>query len=277
MGQSMVSSLMKSKKIKIGVIGGSGFTKLLDKVQEIKAETPYGSPSGKIALGRVGRRKVAFLPRHNPTHDLPPHRIPYRANVWALKSLGVERIITCTAVGSLQKNIHPGDFVILDQFIDRTRNRQDTFYEGPITTHVSAAYPYCPDLRKVAVRTGKHLGIKIHPRGTVVVIGGPRFSTIAESTWFTKMGWSVVNMTQYPEVFLARELEICYCALALVTDYDVGIVALKNVKPVGIDQILKVMTQNNERAQELILSMIEKMPAERNCDCRKALDGARID
>lgn len=269
--------LKKSKNIKIGVIGGSGFIKLLDSAREIKIETPYGPPSGKVALGKVGGREVAFLPRHNPTHDLPPHRIPYRANIWALKSLGVERIVTCTAVGSLQKNIHPGDFVVLDQFVDRTCNRQDTFYEGPITTHVSAAYPYCPELRKLAIRAGRRLGIdEIHPKGTVVVIGGPRFSTVAESEWFSKMGWSVVNMTQYPEVVLARELEICYCALALVTDYDVGIVALEHVRPVRTDQILKVMEKNNKKAQKLILSMIEKIPEKRSCDCGKALDGARV-
>lgn len=266
----------RAQNIKIGVIGGSGFTKLLGKVKEIKVETPYGPPSGKIALGKVGKRRVAFLPRHNPTHDLPPHRIPYRANTWAMKSLGVERIVTCTAVGSLQKNIHPGDFVILDQFVDRTGNRQDTFYEGPITTHVSSAYPYCPQLRKLAIRIGKQLGIRIHPKGTVVVIGGPRFSTAAESEWYTKMGWSVVNMTQYPEVFLARELEICYCALALVTDYDVGIVALEHAKPVKTDQILKVMEKNNEKAQRLILSMIEQIPGRRSCECSQALNGARI-
>ena len=268
--------LKNTKGIKIGVIGGSGFTKLLDGAEEIKIETPYGPPSGRIAIGKVGGREVAFLPRHSPTHDLPPHRIPYRANVWAMKSLGVERIVTCTAVGSLQKNIHPGDFVILDQFIDRTHNRQDTFYEGPITTHVSAAYPYCPQLRKLAIRVGKKLEIKIHPKGTVVVIEGPRFSTAAESEWFTKMGWSVVNMTQYPEVVLARELEICYCALALVTDYDVGIVALERVEPVMTDQVLQVMRDNNKKAQKLILAMIEKMPKKRTCECGKALEGARI-
>lgn len=263
-------------KAEIGVLGGSGFYSLMDKAKEIKVETPYGPPSGKISLGAITSKKVAFLPRHSQTHDLPPHKIPYLANIYALKSLGVKCIITVTAAGSLQPNIKPGDFVVLDQFVDRTKGREDTFFSGPITTHISAAYPYCPQLSKVAVECGKSLGIKIHPRGTVVVIQGPRFSTRAESEWFTKMGWEVVNMTQYPEVILAREMEICYTAIALITDYDVGIVSQKKVKPVSVKAFSKVFKENNKKALKLVYKMIEKIPKKRTCKCHQSLKGARV-
>lgn len=264
-------------KAEIGVLGGSGFYSLMKNVKEVKVEAPYGPPSGRVSLGEIYGKKVAFLPRHSQTHDLPPHRIPYRANIYALKSLGVKRIITVTAAGSLQPNIHPGDFVVLDQFIDRTTGREDTIFIGPITTHVSAAYPYCPQLSKLAVKCGKSLGIRIQPKGTVVVIQGPRFSTRAESEWFTKMDWDVVNMTQYPEVILAKELELCYVAIALITDYDVGIVSLKKVKPVSVEEFSKVFKKNNEKALKLIYKMIEKMPKKRTCRCSKSLKGARVE
>ncbi|MBL7150328.1 S-methyl-5'-thioadenosine phosphorylase [Candidatus Microgenomates bacterium] len=264
-------------KADIGVLGGSGFYSLMKKAKEIKIETPYGPPSGKISLGEISGRKVAFLPRHSKTHDLPPHRIPYRANIYALKSLGVKRIITVTAAGSLQANIKPGDFVVLDQFIDRTKGREDTLFHGPITTHISAAYPYCSQLSKLAFKCGGNLGIKIHPKGTVVVIQGPRFSTAAESEWFTKMGWHVVNMTQYPEVILAREMELCYTAIALITDYDVGFVSQKKVKPVSVGEFSKVFKKNNEKALKLVYKIIEKMPKKRTCQCMQSLNGARVE
>jgi len=263
-------------KAEIGVIGGSGFYSLIKEAKKIKIETPYGPTSTKISLGEVCGRKVAFLPRHGETHNLPPHKIPYRANIYALKSLGVKRIITVTAAGSLQSYIHPGDFVVLDQFVDRTRGRKDTFFDGPVTTHVSTAYPYCPQLSRLAVECGKSLGIKIHSRGTAVVIQGPRFSTQAESKWFTKMNWQIINMTQYPEVVLAREMELCYAAIALITDYDVGITAQKKVKPVSVETFSRVFRINVEKALKLIYKMIEKMPKKRTCQCHQSLKGARV-
>lgn len=260
----------------IGIIGGSGFYDLASGLKEIKVETPYGPPSDKIAIGKVGGRKVAFLPRHNKTHDVPPHQINYRANIWALKSLGISRIITSHAVGSLQKDIKPGDFVILDQFIDRTKGRIDTFYDGQITTHISTAFPYCPQLRKSAIKAAKEVGVRVHEKGTVVVIQGPRFSTAAESTWFTKMGWDVINMTEYPEIVLAREKEICYCAIAIATDYDAGLVAEGEVKPVSVDEIVKIFQKNVMKAKEIMLAMIENYPKRVTCKCQRALDGARF-
>ena len=260
----------------IGVIGGSGFYRLLKNYKVVSVKTPFGAPSAKIALGEMAGKKIAFLPRHGEKHQFPPHKIPYKANLWALKSLGVERVISLTACGSLQAKIKRGDFVVLDQFVDRTSRQAVSFYDGPQTVHISTAYPYCPELSKIALQVGKKLKIKIHPRGTLVIIEGPRFSTKAESEWFTKMGWEVVNMTGYPEVALARELELCYGAIALVTDYDVGVVAGEKIKPVSMEEITRVFKENNEKAQKLVHEMIQKIPEERLCACGEALEGARV-
>jgi len=267
---------MSSHSAEIGVFGGSGFYCLMDSFEEIKVETPYGAPSDMIAIGTVAGRKVAFLPRHGRHHQFPPHAIPYRANIAAMKQLGVTRIIGPNCVGSLQTEIKPGDFVVCDQFVDRTSGRKDTFYDGPVATHISSAEPYCPILRKLAVAVGREQGITVHDGGTTVVIQGPRFSTRAESLWFTKMGWSVVNMTQYPECVLALEQEICYVNIALVTDYDVGIVAEGGAEPVNAAEIMNVLNSNNERVKSLILEMIKRIPDTRDCPCASALKYARL-
>lgn len=266
----------KPNQAEIGIIGGSGFYDLASGLKEIKVETPYGPPSDKISLGKIAGSRVAFLPRHSKTHDVPPHQINYRANIWALKSLGISRIITSHAVGSLQKEIKPGDFIVLDQFIDRTKGRIDTFYDGQIATHVSAAFPYCPQLRKLAIKSAKKFGVKLHEKGTVVVIQGPRFSTAAESAWFTKMGWEVINMTEYPEIVLAKEKEICYCAIAIVTDYDVGLAAVGEVKPVSVKEIVVEFQKNITLAKKIILAMIKNWPGKTTCSCQEALKGARF-
>lgn len=259
----------------LGVIGGSGFYSLFDKCDEKKVETPYGAPSGKIAIGEIAGKEVAFLPRHNIDHDLPPHLINYRANIYALQSLGVDRIFTVTAAGSLQTKIKPGDFVVLDQFFDRTSGRKDTFFDGPVVTHISTAEPYCPEMSAIAYKEGKKLGIRMHKSGTAVIIQGPRFSTKAESKFFTKMGWDVVNMTQYPEVVLAREKGMCYCAIALITDYDAGIVSEGKAEPVKTSELLKVFKNNNERALKLVYKIIGNLP-EKSCGCEKVLEGAQV-
>lgn len=219
---------------------------------------------------------MAFLPRHGKKHQYPPHVINYRANAWAMKSLGVTRIIGPCAAGSLAADVKPGDFVVSDQLVDRTTGRKDTFYDGPVTTHVSFAYPYCPQLRPIAVDLIRKQGIPVHDRGTVVTIQGPRFSTVAESRWFAAAGWQVINMTQYPEAYLARELEMCYVNIALITDYDVGLEGLPGVEPVTHEGVIKVFTENNERVKRVILEMIEAMPAQRTCGCGSALEGARL-
>ncbi len=255
----------------IGVFGGSGFYELLDNPREHKVNTPFGSPSSPVMVGEIGGRSVAFLPRHGKDHSLPPHMINYRANVWAMKELGVGRIIGPNACGSLQADVVPGDFVICDQFVDRTWGRKDTFYDGPITTHVSSADPYCPAMREVAVTEAAKLGIKAHPKGTVVVIQGPRFSTRAESKWFASQGWEVINMTQYPECYLARELEICYVNISLITDHDAG---AEGAEPVSNEEVIRVFNENNSKVKSLIHAMIPAMPDARECSCAHALDGA---
>ena len=207
----------------IGVFGGSGFYSLFESVEEAVVETPYGSPSAPVSIGEIEGVAVAFIPRHGTKHELPPHRIPYRANVWALRELGVRRIVAPCASGSLRADLGLGEFVVADQFVDRTWGRPDTFYDGPQTSHVSAADPYCADLRRLLVETAAELGIHARDGGTVVVIQGPRFSTRAESRWLQAAGWDVINMTAYPECHLARELELCYATIAMVTDYDVGV------------------------------------------------------
>jgi 5'-methylthioadenosine phosphorylase len=259
----------------VGVFGGSGFYRLLDDVEFVDVDTPYGRPSDRVAVGQVGGVAVAFLPRHGSRHTLPPAAINYRANVWALKELGVTRVIAPTAAGSLQSHVRPGDFVACDQFVDRTWGRADTFYaEGPTVAHVSAADPYCPVMRELAVAAGQEQGVTMHERGTVVVIQGPRFSTRAESRWFSSLGWEVVNMTQYPEVILARELELCYANIALITDYDAGLEGQPDVPPVSVAEVERVFASNNERVRRLILGLIPRLPAERTCPCATAMQGA---
>ncbi|MGB9886115.1 MAG: S-methyl-5'-thioadenosine phosphorylase [Moorellales bacterium] len=268
---------MARKEALVGVFGGSGLYTFLPDVEEIKVETPYGPPSDKVALATVGDKKVAFLPRHGREHTLPPHRINYRANLWAMKELGVEYVLGPCAVGSLQPHIRPGDFVICDQFVDRTWGRPDTFYDGPITTHLSAADPYCPSLRELVIAQAKELGLPLHPRGTVVVIQGPRFSTRAESRWFSSMGWEVINMTQYPECILARELGMCYVNISVVTDYDVGLEGRPDIQPVTHEEVLRVFAENNEKLRRLLLAVIEALPSRRRCSCSRALADARME
>ena len=186
----------------------------------------------------------------------------------------MSRLVGPCAVGSLQPHVKPGQFVICDQLVDRTRSREDTFYDGPETTHISFADPYCPTMREVMARQAERLGIEAHPRGTVVVIQGPRFSTRAESEWFAGLGWEVINMTQYPEAPLARELEICYANISLVTDYDVG---AGDVAPVSHHEVVRVFQENNARLRDLLFSVIPAIPPERDCPCATALEGARFD
>jgi len=259
----------------IGIFGGSGFYKLLDKYEEKLVETPYGAPSDKFVLGTLGGKRVAFLPRHGANHQHPPHKINYRANLWGMKSLGVTRIISPCAAGSLQKHVKPGHFVVCDQFVDRTSGRIDTFYDGPIATHVSAAEPYCPELRALAIAAGEACAITVHPSGTVVVIQGPRFSSKAESRWFTAMGWEVINMTQYPEAHLARELEMCCLNVSLITDYDSGLVG--DVEPVSHSEVMKVFSENLTKLQSLLVKLLEAIPEKRDsCSCAKVLQSARF-
>jgi len=264
-------------KADIGIFGGSGFYSFIEGVRELAIQTPYGPPSDRLAVGEIDGRSVAFLPRHGRHHTIPPHRINYRANLWAMKELGVTRIIGPCAAGSLQAEVAPGHFVVCDQIVDRTSGRPHTFYDGPVTTHVSFADPYDPVLRELAVKKATELGITVHDAGTMVVVEGPRFSTRAESKWFAQMGWQVINMTGYPEALLARELEMGYTNVSLITDYDVGLEGTVGVEPVSHAEVVKVFEANNAKLRDLLFAMIPQLPAEPSPLAARALDGARFE
>jgi 5'-methylthioadenosine phosphorylase len=263
-------------KAEIGVFGGSGFYSFLEKAKEYEIDTPYGPPSDKVTIGVLEGKSVAFIPRHGKKHNLPPHKINYRANIYAMKKIGVKRIFGPCSSGSLQPFIKPGQFVVCDQFVDRTKGRIDTFYDGPKTVHVAMADPYCPVLREIVIESARELDIDFYPTGTAVTIQGPRFSTRSESRWYSKMGWEVVTMTQYPEVCLAREQEICYVNISLITDYDVGLAGRPEIKPVTINQVVKVFKENNEKLRSLLFKAISKVPGKRDCICSHALKGAGV-
>lgn len=257
----------------IGVFGGTGFYQFLSHLEEVIVQTPYGAPSAPLAVGELHGRRVAFLPRHGRSHEFPAHRVNYRANLWAMRRLGVRRVLAPCSVGSLQPRLKPGEFVVCDQVVDRTRGRADTYFDGPVLNCIPFADPYCPELRSIVSAVAAEEGITAHPEGTAVVIQGPRFSTRAESRWFSSMGWDVVNMTQYPECVLARELGICYAGVALVTDYDVGLEGVEGIEPVTIDVVFEVLRQNIEKVQKLIDRAVPAIPARPGCRCGEgALD-----
>jgi len=264
--------MMKSS---VGIIGGTGFYDFFEgKTENLKVKTEFGNPSDSITVGKVGNKKVAFLPRHGAKHQLPPHKVPYRANIAAFQKIGVNRIIAPCAVGSLKSEIAPGDFVFCDQFVDRTKARKDTFFDGPRVAHIAMDKPYCPEMRKIAISQAKKSKVNFHTNGTVVIIEGPRFSTLAESLWFSGMGWDVVNMTQYPELVLASELGICYLNISLVTDYDVGIYSREKMEPVSIEQILDTFQKNTRKLKILISRIIQNLPEKKSCGCRERAEKA---
>ncbi|HET9610725.1 MAG TPA: S-methyl-5'-thioadenosine phosphorylase [Acidimicrobiales bacterium] len=251
----------------VGVYGGSGFYSFLDDVDEVEVDTPYGPPAAPVTIGVVAGRRVAFLPRHGRDHSLPPHRVPYRANAWAMRALGVRALFGPCASGSLQPDMRPGDFVVVDQIIDRTHGRDVTFHDGPGSPpglapveHVSFADPYDETLRAVAVEACRDEGVTVHESGTVVVIPGPRFSTRAESRWYAAQGWHVINMTQMPEAVLAVEAGIPYAAVALITDYDAGLEGVPGVEPVTMAQVFAFLEQNAEVARKVLIRAVEALP-----------------
>jgi len=263
-------------RAEIGVFGGSGFYALLDDVREIKVDTPYGPPSDSFFLAQVAGRNVAFLPRHGRRHTIPPHLINYRANVWAMRSLGVKAVISPCAAGSLQPHVKPGDFVLCDQFVDRTRTRPHTFFDGPVVSHLSSAEIYDPTLRALAADVIREHDIPLHETGTIVIIEGPRFSTKAESRWFSEAGWEVISMTQYPEAYLCRELGMAVVNIALITDYDAGVI--EGTEAVDAQSVLEVFQENAARIQRVVLDMIARFPADLDAlGARAALEPTRGD
>lgn len=257
----------------VGVIGGSGFYEFLPSADEVTVQTPYGEPSDPIMVGEAAGRRVAFLPRHGRDHRFPPHRIPYRANMWALRSLGVRQILAPTAVGSLTMSYGPGTLIIPDQLVDRTSGRDQTYYDTGGAVHVPFADPYCPAGRAAAIATARSVGWVPASSGTLVVIGGPRFSTRAESRWYAAQGWTLVGMTALPEAALARELALCYTSLALVTDTDAGAAEGEGVTQ---EQVFEAFAENVPRLRALVEKVIEALPTTRTCPCPDALGGVRL-
>ena len=260
--------------VKIGIIGGSGVDdpKIMQEFKKIKVHTPYGATSDLVITGKVHDADVAIIPRHGDSHRLNPTNVNYRANIWAMKELGVTHIIAPTACGSLKEEIKPGDLVFIDQFIDRTTKRQQTFYEGAEVCHISMADPFCGKLRKLLAETARELKIPFHDKGTIVTIEGPRFSTRAESNLFRGWGCDVINMTTVPEAVLAREAGICYQPVAMSTDYDCW---HATEEPVTIGQILKVMRNNADSVKKILVSVIPKIK-DWDCSCRTAINSARL-
>lgn len=275
-----MATAQNAQRAEIGVIGGSGFYSFLENVTEVEVPTPYGSPSDSLFFGEIAGRRVAFLPRHGRSHRLPPHRINYRANLWALRSVGVRQVLGPCAVGGLRPEYGPGTLLVPDQLVDRTKSRADTYFDGeplvngevPKVVHVSLADPYCPSGRTAALAAARGRDWEPVDGGTLVVVEGPRFGTRAESRWHAAMGWSVVGMTGHPEAALARELELCYSSMALVTDLDAGAEAGEGVSH---EEVLKVFASNVDRLRDVLFDAVAALPAteDRNCMCMTALNG----
>lgn len=258
----------------IGIIGGSGLYDLLPG-KGVTVSTPYGRPSGQLIISTYKGKKVVFLPRHGTKHQYPPQTINYLANMFALKKMGVQRVLAPCAVGSLTDRLKPGQFVIADQLIDRTKTRRDTYFNGPKVKHISLAEPYCPELRELASASSRRLSLPGHDRGTVLVIEGPRFATRAESQANAQIA-DLVNMTQYPETALARELELCYVNISIVTDYDAGVPGRTDVAAVTAKAIAEVFQSSLINVRSLLLDMIDHLPKHANCRCRHALADAAL-
>lgn len=259
--------------MKIGIIGGSGVydSGLITDEKKQKVHTPYGAPSDLVTTGKMGEVEIVFLPRHGENHEFNPTNVNYQANIWAMKELGVTHILAPSAVGSLKEEYEPGDMVFTDQFIDRTTKRKSTFYEGIQVAHVGVAEPTCPEIRRLLAEEAEKLGIKYHEIGTCVTIEGPRFSTKAESKMFQAWDGDIIGMTMVPECVLAREAEICYATIAMVTDYDVW----KEGEEVSNQKVLETMKENIGKVKKLLQTTIPKIAKlERQCSCKNAMDGA---
>ena len=266
---------MPQAKAKIGVIGGTGLYQIegLTDIEEVNIDTPFGKPSDSIIISRLGGVGIAFLPRHGRGHRLSPTEVPARANIYALKSLGVEHIISVNSVGSFKQELKPGDLVIPDQLIDRTRRRVSTFFGEGIVAHIPFAEPFCPVLSQIVFEAAKEIGATVHPKGTYVAMEGPAFSTRAESRLYRSWGADIIGMTALPEAKLAREAEICYASIACVSDYDSW---QEKGEPVTADIILDIMHKNIDTAKKIIKLAVARIPQKRDCHCASALKTAII-
>ena len=279
MTSSATSTTAAAPLAEIGIIGGSGFYEFFTDAERVSVETPFGTPSDDLVIGDVGGRRVAFLARHGQGHRFPPHRVNYRANLWALRAVGVRQVLAPCAVGSLRAELGPGTVVVPDQVVDRTWGRPHTVYdaEGPVV-HVSFADPYCPRLREAVTRSATGSGLPVEGSGTLVVVNGPRFSSRAESHWHQQAGWSIIGMTGMPEAAIARELALCFSHVALVTDHDAGVEGDTGVTHA---EVLEVFAQNIEALKSVLAKAIPTLPAledddSASCVCRRALDGLTL-
>lgn len=271
--------MASAARAEIGVIGGSGFYEFLENADRVTVETPFGAPSDDLVVGELRGRRVAFVARHGSDHRFPPHGVPYRANLWALRSVGVRQVLAPCAVGSLRPELGPGTVVVVDQVVDRTWGRPNTLYDepGPVV-HVGFADPYCPRGRAVAVRAAREAGLPVEDHGTLVVVNGPRFSSRAESEWHQQAGWAVVGMTGMPEAGIARELALCYTTLALVTDLDAGVEGETGVSQA---EVFRVFADNIQHLKAVVTDAVESLPETEpdslaTCACRRALDGLTL-
>ena len=263
--------MSEEKDVQIGIIGGTGADLTLDDSKKIKVYTPYGAPSDLIEVGLFKGKKVAFLARHGPQHQIPPHKLNFRANIWAFKELGISRIIAPSAVGSLKEKLEPGHFVLPTQFLDFTKSRIGSFSEEGRVIHISVADPFCPELQSSIKQVVDDHGDHIHEDCTYVCIEGPRFSTKAESQFYRSTDADIIGMTLVPECQLAREAQICYASISTVTDYDVWA-----EKPVTAKEVLETLSKNVERTKKILTDLIEKIPSTRSCACAKALEEAEF-
>ncbi|QDU85529.1 S-methyl-5'-thioadenosine phosphorylase [Planctomycetes bacterium Pla163] len=254
----------------VGIIGGSGLYQMdaIHDLEEIHIATPFGEPSDAFLRGRMGDTTVVFLPRHGRGHRVSPSELNFRANIWGMKKLGVSRILSVSAVGSLKEEIVPGDFVIVDQFIDRTRHRVDTFYTGGVVAHVMFADPFCPNLREALVAAAGSTGVKVHDGGTYVNMEGPQFSTRAESKLYRSWGADVIGMTNLQEAKLAREAEICYATIAMATDYDCW---HEGHDAVTVEQVVATMHANVDHARDVLMKAVPAVTSAPTCGCQSAL------
>jgi 5'-methylthioadenosine phosphorylase len=266
---------MPQPKAKIGVIGGSGLYDIegMTEIEEVELDTPFGKPSDAIVVGKLEGVRIAFLPRHGKGHRIPPTSVPFRANIYALKSLGVERIIGINSVGSFKEEVKPGDLLIPDQLIDRTRLRVNSFFSEGIVAHIQFGDPFCPVLSQIVFESAKKAGASVHRGGTYVAMEGPAFSTRAESKLYKSWGADVIGMTALPEAKLAREAEICYAIIACVTDYDSW---QERLEPVTIEVVLNIMRGNISTAKEIIKRSLRQIPETRDCECASALATAIV-
>ncbi len=264
---------VKAEKARIGVIGGTGIydPEIFKVVEKLDVITPHGRTSAPITICEIKGVKVAFLPRHGERHAIPPHMVNYRANIWALREIGVERILAPHAVGSLKEEYKPGMLAFPDQFIDFTKKREYTFYDGPRVVHIATAEPFCPELRTLLSDAAKKLGLEFRDKATYICIEGPRFSTKAESAMFRQFA-DIIGMTLVPEAQLARELEMCYASISMITDYDVW----KEQEEVSADLVIQRMRENIDKTRKLLMEVIPNIPKKRECVCSKALKGAEL-